>query len=56
MCVAVGRLAGEAGLVQLGNVSTDGTKSQGNASRHKAMSYGYTDNAMIYKGLLFLMP
>jgi hypothetical protein len=27
--------------VQLGNVSTDGTKIQGNASRHKAMSYGY---------------
>src|SRR6267378_4085365 len=39
--VAVGRLAGEAGLVKLGNVSTDGTKIQGNASRHKAMSYGY---------------
>jgi hypothetical protein len=41
VCVAVGRLAGEAGRVQLGNVSTDGTKIQGNASRHKAMSYGY---------------
>ncbi len=41
MFVAVVRLAGEAGLVQLGNVSTDGTKIQGNASRHKAMSYGY---------------
>src|SRR6266853_229726 len=39
--VQVLRLAGEAGLVQLGNVSTDGTKMQGNASRHKAMSYGY---------------
>src|SRR3989475_884541 len=39
--VAVVRLAGEAGLVQLGNVSTDGTKIQGHASRHKAMSYGY---------------
>src|SRR6266566_3383338 len=39
--VAVVRLAGEAGLVQLGNVATDGTKIQGNASRHKAMSYGY---------------
>lgn len=25
----------------MGNVSTDGTKIQGNASRHKAMSYGY---------------
>ena len=35
------RLAGEAGLVKLGNVATDGTKMQGNASRHKAMSYGY---------------
>src|SRR6266436_7350520 len=38
--VQVVRLAGEAGLVKLGNVSTDGTKIQGNASRHKAMSYG----------------
>src|SRR5262245_21715612 len=34
-------VAGEAGMVQLGNISTDGTKIQGNASRHKAMSYGY---------------
>jgi transposase len=39
--VQVVRLANEAGLVKLGNVSTDGTKIQGNASRHKAMSYGY---------------
>jgi len=39
--VHVVRLAGEAGLVRLGNVVTDGTKMQGNASRHKAMSYGY---------------
>jgi transposase len=39
--VQVVRLAGEVGLVKLGNVSTDGTKIQGNASRHKAMSYGY---------------
>jgi len=39
--VHVLRLAKEAGLVKLGNVSTDGTKLQGNASRHKAMSYGY---------------
>jgi transposase len=38
--VHVVRLAGEAGLVQLGNVSTDGTPIPGNASRHKAMSYG----------------
>ena len=39
--VHVLRVAGEAGMVQLGNVATDGTKLQGNASRHKAMSYGY---------------
>src|SRR3989449_11627304 len=39
--VQVVRLAGEAGLVQWGNVATDGTKIQGNASRHKAMRYGY---------------
>src|SRR5256712_13557778 len=39
--VQVLRLAAAAGLVKLGNVSTDGTKIQGNASRHKAMSYGY---------------
>ncbi|MGH8060343.1 MAG: transposase, partial [Candidatus Entotheonellia bacterium] len=38
--VHVLRVAGEAGLVKLGNVSTDGTKIQGNASRHKAVSYG----------------
>jgi transposase len=35
------RLAREAGLVQLGSLTTDGTKLAGNASRHKAMSYGY---------------
>src|SRR5215471_15495399 len=38
--VHVVRLAGVAGLVKLGNVSTDGTQMQGNASRHKAMSDG----------------
>jgi len=38
---AVLRLAAAAGLVKLGNLATDGTKIQGNASRHKAMSYGY---------------
>jgi transposase len=41
MFVQVVRLAAEAGLVRLGNRATDGTKIQGNASRHKAMSYGY---------------
>jgi transposase len=35
------RLAKEAGLVKLGVLATDGTKVAGNASRHKAMSYGY---------------
>lgn len=35
------RLAGEMGMVKLGNISTDGTKMGANASRHKAMSYGY---------------
>src|SRR5512145_3035788 len=39
--VQVLRVAGEAGMVKLGNIATDGTKIQGNASRHKAMSYGY---------------
>jgi transposase len=38
---AVLRLAAAAGLVSLGNIAIDGTKIQGNASRHKAMSYGY---------------
>ena len=35
------RVAGEMGMVKLGNLSTDGTKMGANASRHKAMSYGY---------------
>jgi len=35
------QLAHEAGLVQLGLWATDGSKFAGNASRHKAMSYGY---------------
>lgn len=37
------RVAGELGMVRLGNLSTDGTKMRANASRHKAMSYGYMD-------------
>jgi len=44
--VQVVRLAGEAGLVKVGNVSTDGTKIQGHASRHKAMSYGSMTKAV----------
>jgi transposase len=39
--VEVLRLAGELGMVSLGNLSTDGTKMGANASRHKAMSYAY---------------
>jgi transposase len=39
--VHVLRVASETGMVKLGNIATDGTKIQGNASRHKAMSYGY---------------
>jgi transposase len=39
--VQVLRLAKEAGLIRLGTIAIDGTKIQGNASRHKAMSYGY---------------
>ncbi|MCB1609155.1 MAG: transposase, partial [Xanthomonadales bacterium] len=34
------KLARECGLVKLGTVAVDGTKVKGNASRHKAMSYG----------------
>jgi transposase len=39
--VQVLRLAGELGMVQLGNLSSDGTKMRAAAARHKAMSYGY---------------
>lgn len=35
------RLAAEAGLIRLGNLAFDGSKFLGQASRHKAMSYGY---------------
>lgn len=35
------RLAREMGLVKLGTIAVDGTKIKANASRHKAMSYGY---------------
>jgi transposase len=34
-------IAGELGMVKLGNVALDGSKFRANASRHKAMSYGY---------------
>ena len=32
--------------MKLGHVSTDGTKIQGHASRHTAMSYGYMPKAV----------
>lgn len=40
------RLAGEMGMVKLGNLSTDGTKMGANASRHKAMSFGYMNKEL----------
>src|SRR5207247_5789823 len=39
--VQVLRLAAAAGLIRLGNLAFDGSKFTGQASRHKAMSYGY---------------
>lgn len=33
------RMAGQMGMVKLGNVALDGTKVKANASKHKAMSY-----------------
>lgn len=43
--VQVVRLAREIGLVKLGTIAVDGTKVKANASRHKAMSYGYMAKA-----------
>ncbi len=39
--VQVLKLAAQAGMVRLGNLAFDGSKFTGQASRHKAMSYGY---------------
>lgn len=39
--VQVLKLCQKAGLVKLGHVALDGTKVKANASKHKAMSYGY---------------
>ncbi len=39
--VKVLRLAAEVKMIKLGNLALDGSKFQANASRHKAMSYGY---------------
>jgi transposase len=40
-------LAKAAGLIRLGTIAVDGTKVQGNASRHKAMSYGYMTQEVV---------
>ena len=45
--VQVLRLAQAAGLVRLGTIAVDGTKIQGNASRHKAMSSGYMTKEVV---------
>ena len=39
--IEVLQIAGQLGMVKLGNLSLDGSKVRANASRHKAMSYGY---------------
>ena len=39
------QLCEKAGLVKLGHVAVDGSKIQGNASKHKAMSYGRMEEA-----------
>jgi hypothetical protein len=44
--VPVGRLAGAAGRVPWGQVATDDTPSQGQASRHQAMSDGSRHQAV----------
>jgi transposase len=44
--VEVLRIAGELGMVKLGNLALDGSKFRANASRHKAMSYGYMKKAV----------
>lgn len=39
--VAILAIAGQAGVLKLGQVSIDGTKIEANASKHKALSYGH---------------
>lgn len=41
--VQVLKLCSQSGLVKLGHVALDGTKVQGNASKHKAMSYSHME-------------
>ena len=45
--VQVLQIAGVAGLVKLGNIAIDGSKFRANASRHKAMSYGYMQKEVV---------
>ncbi len=45
--VQVLQIAGMAGLVKLGNIAIDGSKFNVNASRHKAMSYGYMQKEVV---------
>lgn len=45
--VQVLQIAGVAGLVKLGNIAIDGSKFKANASRHKAMSYGYMQKEVV---------
>jgi transposase len=40
MFIQVLEMCQKAGLVKLGHIAIDGTKMKGNASKHKAMSYG----------------
>ena len=41
--VQILRIAHDLGILQLGDVSIDGTKIQANASKHKAMSWAYAE-------------
>lgn len=45
--VQVLQIAGLSGLVKLGNIAIDGSKFKANASRHKAMSYGYMKKEVV---------
>ncbi len=49
-------LAGEMGLAKLGDLSADGTKIKANASRHKAMSYGYANKSIAELGKMGMDP
>jgi len=46
------KLCQKAGLVKVGHVALDGTKVKANASKHKAMSYGWMKREEEVKRLL----